>query len=141
MKEQIEEMAKVLRPLTLCYNCRSSLNNDGKRDGGCYTDYECCHNDDILRDCQALYNAGYRKQSEVDLREEITTDDFENLELAKERGWHRKKFYCPNCDLLIKTETWDSKYMFGSGTILKSNEMPKYCPNCGAKMKGGKANA
>ena len=69
MKEQIEEMAKLLRPLTICYNCRSSLNNDGKRDGGCYTEYECSHDRDILTYCEALYNAGYRKQ------EWISVDD------------------------------------------------------------------
>ncbi len=80
---------------------------------------------------------GYRKQSEIELRVETTTDDFKDLEVAKERGYHRKKFYCPNCDLLIKIETWDSERMFGGGTILKSNEMPKFCPECGAKMKGG----
>lgn len=84
-----------------------------------------------------LYNADFRKQSEVELRVETTTDDFKDLVVAKERGYHRKKFYCPNCDLLIKIETWDSERMFGSGTILKSNEMPKFCPECGAKMKGG----
>lgn len=85
----------------------------------------------------SLYKAGYRKQKEVELRVETTTDDFEDLEIAKERGYHRKKFYCPNCDLLIKIETWESKRMFGMGTVLKTNEMPNFCPNCGAKMKGG----
>lgn len=84
-----------------------------------------------------LYNAGYRKQSEGELRVETITDDFTDMELAKERGWYRKRFYCPNCDLLIKTETWDRKYMFGCGTVLKSNDMPTYCPNCGAKMTKG----
>lgn len=77
------------------------------------------------------YTADYRKQNEGKLRIETTTDDFKDVETAKERGYYRKKFYCPNCDLLIKTETWDSKRMFGCGTVLKSNEMPKFCPNCG----------
>ena len=121
-KEQIEEMARIIDNME--YNAYEiGWASDPKADS-----------DKIA---EALYNAGYRKQNEVGLREEITTDGFENLELAKERGWYRKKFYCPNCDLLIKIETWDSKRMFGGGTILKSNEMPKYCPNCGAKMKGG----
>ena len=117
-KQIIEEMAKVLKD---------------------YTERNHIMASHVILECYAeeLYSKNYRKQSEVDLREEITTDDFGDLELAKERGWHRKKFYCPNCDLLIKIETWDSERMFGGGTILKSNEMPKYCPNCGAKMKGG----
>ena len=113
MKEQIEEMAMLISGNEIQH---------------------CGHRDIAER----LYNAGYRKQKEVELREEVTTDDFHDLELAKERGYHRKKFYCPNCDLLIKTETWDSKRMFGNSTVLKTNEMPKFCPNCGAHIRGGK---
>lgn len=64
-EKQIEEMAKLLRLMTICYNCRSSLNDDGKRDGGCYTKYECPHNMDILAYCEALYKAGYRKQEQA----------------------------------------------------------------------------
>ena len=111
MKEQIEEMAKVLRPLTLCYSCRSSLNNDGKRDGGCYTDYECCHNDDILRNCQALYNAGYRKQ--------------------KEGEWIEK-------DGLLVCSECDATKPIAFSTVLKTTYCKcDYCNRCGAKMKGG----
>lgn len=125
-EKQIEEMAKELCDSTMCdletfNNCRMSQGN-------------CSRCKRVAKD---LYNAGYRKQSEVELRVETTTDDFKDLEIAKKRGYHRKKFYCPNCDLLIKIETWDSERMFGGGTILKSNEMPKFCPNCGAKIKGG----
>lgn len=65
------------------------------------------------------------------LKIEISLDDFSEAEI--EKGWYRKKFFCPNCDLLIKTEHW-SHYMFGMSTILKTNNMPNYCPYCGAKM-------
>ena len=75
------------------------------------------------------------KRREGELRVEIVTDDFVNMEFAKERGWYRKRFYCPNCDLLIKTETWDRNRMFGCGTVLKSDDMANFCPNCGAEMK------
>ena len=72
-----------------------------------------------------------------ELRCEINSACFEDVELAKERGWYRKFFYCPNCDQLIRTESWDDHRMFGSGTVLKTNKMPNYCPYCGAKMDGG----
>lgn len=65
------------------------------------------------------------------MRVEIDTKDFENLEIAREKGWYRKKFFCSNCDLLIKIETWDSRYIFGTSTVLKNNYTPNYCPNCG----------
>jgi hypothetical protein len=42
------------------------------------------------------------------MRVEVITDDFRDMELAKVRGWYRKKFFCPYCDQLIKTETWTS---------------------------------
>lgn len=66
MKEQIEEMAKVLRHGTICYNCRSSINGNERRDWGCHrpNNLDCPHDEDILKACEALYNAGYRKQSE-----------------------------------------------------------------------------
>lgn len=65
------------------------------------------------------------------MRIEIDTEDFKNLELAYEKGWYRKKFFCTNCNLLIKTETWEDDYMFGCGTVLKDNQTPNFCPNCG----------
>lgn len=65
------------------------------------------------------------------MRVEIDTEDFKNLELAHERGWYRKNFFCTNCNLLIKTETWEDDHMFGCGTVLKDNQTPNFCPNCG----------
>lgn len=65
------------------------------------------------------------------MRVEIDTEDFKDLEIAHERGWYRKKFFCPNCDLLIRIETWDKNYMFGMSTVLKDNHTPNFCPNCG----------
>ena len=133
-KQQIEEMANIM----LETSRQESKYNSGNKAYTAFAantifKYGC----DRLNGATAIYNAGYRKQSEVELRVETTTDDFSNLDLAKERGWHRKKFHCPNCDLLIKIETWDSERMFGCGTVLKTNEMPKFCPNCGSRMKGG----
>ena len=64
----------------------------------------------------------------VRLRADVTVLDVE-------KGWYQKSFYC-RCGQLIKTEMWNEKYCFGSGTVLKSNAIPNYCPNCGAKMDG-----
>lgn len=75
----------------------------------------------------------------VNLRIEIDHNDFaeEVAETAKERGWFRKRFFCP-CGQLIKVESWEKEHCFGSGTVLRENKMPKHCPNCGAKMDGAK---
>ena len=48
--------------------------------------------------------------------------------------WDRKIFCCAKCGIKIRTESWDEKRCFGEGTILKDNSMPRYCPNCGAKI-------
>lgn len=60
-------------------------------------------------------------------------------DVDEEKGWYRRLLYCP-CGQLIKTETWDAKRCFGTGTVLRENKMPKHCPNCGAKMNGGPEN-
>lgn len=72
------------------------------------------------------------------LREEIKTDCFTNRELAEECGWYRKFFYCTECGLEIKHETWDAQknHMFGNSTILKDNQTPNFCPNCGTRTDG-----
>lgn len=70
-----------------------------------------------------------------ELRVEINTECFGDAKLAEERGWYRKFFYCPNCGSIIRTESWDSRYMFGSGTVLKTNDNPNYCPKCGTKFE------
>lgn len=49
-----------------------------------------------------------------------------------ENRWYRKNFYCASCGIKIRTESWDEKRCFGEGTILKKNDMPNFCPHCGA---------
>lgn len=53
-----------------------------------------------------------------------------------ENRWYRKKFYCASCGIKIKIESWDKKRCFGEGTILQDNDMPNFCPNCGADLRG-----
>ena len=63
-------------------------------------------------EAETLYNAGYRKQSE---------GEWEKFE--------GERFICSNC-----------AKVFGLGstaTIYDVKRVWKYCPNCGAKMKGG----
>ena len=62
--------------------------------------------DECLAD--TLCNAGYRKQKEGEW-------------ISNELGGYKYAFYCSEC-------RWVDGYPF--------NERHKYCPNCGAKMKG-----
>ena len=70
------------------------------------------------------------------LRVEVTTDDFTDIAVAKEKGYYRKHYFCPSCDIEIGHKTFDKHRQFGQGTVLHSNIFPNYCPNCGAKMDG-----
>ena len=114
-----------------CWECLYSVTKHNFN--GDVTGYDCGHPN---------YNNSPKEDCKNGLRVEIKTDCFINKELAKEEGWYRKFFYCRNCDFLIRTETWDKKknHMFGCGTVLKTNETPKYCPDCGTKLDGGKPN-
>lgn len=76
------------------------------------------------------------EECQTGLHEVIKNDCFKNKELAEERGWYRKFFYCRECGLLIRTETWDEHYMFGCSTVLKDNQTPNFCPNCGTRTDG-----
>lgn len=90
-EKQVEEMA-----LTMCEDCATYTKG-------------CKHTpcDTVLDNAKALYNAGYRKQSEA------------HWEIVKGSNG-KEKMVCTNCrhqQDLASTFT--------------------YCPNCGAKMKGG----
>ena len=97
--EAVEEMATAIRPImTKCGKC------EYYKDGSCikpiYTD--CDINEDILNECDAFYNAGYRKQNEGEW-------------IIK--GNYFQRLVCTACG--------------GIGVT-----MSRFCPNCGAKMKG-----
>ena len=98
-KQQIEEMAKVL-----CEDCANDTSP-------CRLTKEGRMCDAVMEQAEALYNAGYRKQSEGEWIEHI----------EKPSWWEDdvEVFYeCSVCNTQSPAPT-------------------KYCPNCGAKMKGG----
>ena len=71
---------------------------------------------------KALYNAGYRKQSEG----EWIPYESESYGCDDETTWYK----CSNCGKDAYGRCWEDDWY----------SMPirsKYCPNCGANMKGG----
>ena len=68
---------------------------------------------------EKLYNAGYRKQSEGEwVQGNDLPKDIKFIPLSS-------GLYCSNC---LSEAYWDSDY---------GHQKFDYCPNCGAKMKGG----
>ena len=63
-----------------------------------------------------------------------TTNDFRDVQHAREAGYYRLHFYCAGCDVELWHETYDSKRMFGKGSVLHSNNPPNFCPACGTKV-------
>ena len=94
-EKQIEEIARVM--------C-----------GGCPDGHECLHSlcADWYR-AEALYNAGYRKQSEGEWMSYISP-------------------VCLSGDLYYKCSICGTNDPYQHTT-----KRAKFCPNCGAKMKGG----
>ena len=95
-RNQIEEMA---RHLCCDYN------------ENCYKDCNASHECYVEEVCRALYNAGYRKQSEGEWIEYI------------EIGAMNNRLNCSVCN-------WQTPFC-----VMGKREF-KFCPNCGAKMKG-----
>lgn len=91
-KKQIDEMAKIIA--SSCYKSCLECNSEAIDGAACIE----------VRSAEALYNAGYRKQSEG--------------------RWikHRNEKTCSQC-----------KFVYYS-----NNDDWNFCPNCCAKMKGGK---
>ena len=90
-EKQIEEMADIL--------CEAK-------------EHDCKGGNDCLcvKQAEALYNAGYRKQSEG--------------------YWTLKR---PNCSYYCSCCGKGIKIKYGERAAI----LWEYCPNCGAKMKGG----
>jgi hypothetical protein len=99
-EKQIEEIAKFV-----CNACEMG----GGFEGNCCldNDYKTCYPSRTTA-C-AIYNAGYRKQSEGEWEKR----DFIIFDFVK------TAYRCTSCNT-----TWDAP--------------TKFCPNCGAKMKGAK---
>lgn len=65
-----------------------------------------------------------------------TTDDFEDKELARIRGWHRKYYCCPSCNSELRRETYEKDRCFGSWQAVDAGIPMNHCPNCGTKIGG-----
>jgi rubrerythrin len=112
MNKQIEEMARVL-----CADCGKTV--------WCVRAYGAGMCPDVISQAEALYNAGYRKQSEGIANNATTTGEWI---LHKPRRENRNATYkCSVCGKLC------SSYYNDVGAW-------KFCPHCGAKMKGGGEN-
>lgn len=58
-------------------------------------------------------------------------------ELSQEsikQGVYRICYRCPSCDEKLGFSTHNKIRCFGRSSIMKSNELPKYCPYCGEKL-------
>jgi hypothetical protein len=100
-EKQIEEMAVDMCLIDRCKHLpQAECNNT-----------TCAH-----CEAEALYNAGYRKQSEGEWIDKPTG------------AYSRMQSWCSAC----------GKHS-GIGGI-ESNRHKPYCPNCGARMSGGKAD-
>lgn len=110
-EKMIEEMAEITsRDCGSCSNCEYV---GMKGEGVDCIDYFFAH---------TLYNAGYRKQSEG----EWIPYESESYGDNDETTWYK----CSNCGKDAYGRCWDDEWY----------SMPicsEYCPNCGAKMKGG----
>lgn len=103
-EKQIEEMAKIA-----CNACEFG----GGFDGGCSGDYDYRKCNNARETALALFNAGYRKQSEGKWK--IKTDDFD-------------------CEYVMCSVCKEEFYPADDDTV---DATPNFCPNCGARMKGG----
>lgn len=112
MNKQIEEIARIISKHTIM-NCEAVPFNNIKKmvDGFCVAEVPSCGS---CKAARALVNAGYRKQIEGEWK------------FGKENG--QSGYFCTNCKagFIGENAEW----------IAKSH---KYCPKCGAKMKGGEA--
>jgi hypothetical protein len=103
-EKQIEEMAEIIH--------KADVNNDTNTIYFPLSMAECLNKHGAKRTNEsiALYNAGYRKQSEGEWNDNII--GFCNV--------------CMNCGAIVER----SAIKNNSGKL-------NFCPNCGAKMKGG----
>lgn len=106
-EKQIEEMIEEIKPFVSGFAC-------GEESGSCeLTDCRTCKARNLAN---GIYNAGYRKQSEsvwYFYSQEVECHGPNGVTKKQVTGW-----ICGNC----------KKYSTG---------IRNFCPECGAKMKGG----
>lgn len=93
MKDQIEDIARIS-----CNICKSDISQE-------HCTSELCES--VMKDAEAIYNAGYRKQIDGE------------WVFNRGRCYGEPAYYCSNCS--------EGASEYG---------MDNFCPNCGARMKG-----
>lgn len=73
------------------------------------------------------------------LRIEVTRYDPKDFGDDQDGIWFRRRFIC-RCGCLIKEEDCKTletgkDHCFQSETVLRNNRIPRYCPECGEKIK------
>ena len=106
-REQIEEMAKELTAYEKKL-CERLPKDKCLLTSAVHAQVSC----DYCKIAEFLVNAGYRKQSEGEWKDQY-------------QGMYVNQLY--KCSVCGETAFHDDKRWF----------LTKYCPNCGAKMKGG----
>ena len=84
---------------------------------------------DLIRDEVAEQLTQKSTQAELTIECKDVDSD-----IGRERGWRDVWYRCPGCGVGIATESWDRVYCFGSGSIMKDNHIPAFCPECGQKI-------
>jgi hypothetical protein len=69
------------------------------------------------------------------MRVEIVTDDFTNLEFARNNELWRKRYYCPSCGEKLIDDTYEKDRVYMSWCAARIREKMCCCPYCGTKVE------
>lgn len=89
--------------------------------------------------CHSALTAKYLMDNGVIFREPavlLIRESTEGLSAEnKAKGWYRRRYLCPTCHREIFDEMRDGQNrVFGFGTVLKGNSVPRCCPGCGTRV-------
>ena len=69
------------------------------------------------------------------MRVEIVTDDFINLEFARNNELWRKRYYCPTCGEKLIDDTYEKNRVYMSWCAARIREKMCCCPYCGTRVE------